>query len=65
MSGHRAAKGDLDTDGDEDRSDLHTLIFPFTTDSGEGDINGGGQVNDLDLLLFLNDFGHYDCMGTP
>jgi hypothetical protein len=54
-------KGDLDTDGDGDGLDLHTLIDSFASGSGEGDINGDGKVNSSDLLLFLNNFGCNDC----
>ena len=57
--------GDLDKDGDGDGKDLQAFSVAFATNNDEGDLNDDGLVNNSDLLILLNSFGHNDCAATP
>ncbi len=58
-------KGDLDKDGDGDGKDLQAFTVAFATGNDDGDLNDDGLVNNSDLLILLNSFGHNDCAATP
>ena len=58
-------KGDLDKDGDGDGKDLQAFTDAFATGNDDGDLNDDGLVNNSDLLILLNSFGHNDCAATP
>jgi hypothetical protein len=63
-------KGDFDSDGDVDGSDLAVFASDFgRTDCVneppcEGDFDGDGDVDGSDLAIFAADFGRTDCPGS-
>ena len=56
-----ACKGDVEPDGDVDGSDLAKFLGHFASGSTAGDLNADHAVDEGDLLILLNNFGHNGC----
>jgi len=56
-----ACKGDVEPDGDVDGSDLAKFLGHFASGSTAGDLNADYAVDEGDLLILLNNFGHNGC----